>query len=306
MSLSKKPEAFFDIDPPFSKRKNARFAILPAPYERSSSYLKGCAKGPAAIKKASAQVELYEPDVGVEPYRQGIYAAPAVRFGKGSDAKELDRIRKAAEPYIDEGKFLVTLGGEHTIAVPLVKLYCEKHKNITVLQIDAHPDLRDTYEGNPLSHACVGRRIIEHAPLAQVGVRSWCIEQAEFMKKASKRRVGGQKALTVFPAKDIVGKRGWQRKVVDCLSENVYLTLDLDVLDPSVIPAVGTPEPGGIGWYETLDLLKELIRRKRLVGMDIVELKPIKGDTRCDIAAARLLHHTLAYITKYCHLPQRR
>ena len=140
-----KPPPFFDIDPPFSKRENARFVILPAPYERTTSYVKGCAGGPEAIRRASSQVELFEPDVGLEPYRQGIYSAPAVRFGKKSDDLELERIRKAAEPYVAEGKFPVTIGGEHTVAVPLVKLFARRYKKLTVLQLDAHPDLRDSY-----------------------------------------------------------------------------------------------------------------------------------------------------------------
>ncbi len=291
--------SFFDIDPPFNKRENAGFVIIPVPYERTTSYLKGCVKGPEAIKKASAQVELYEPEVDVEPYREGIYTAPAIRFGKESESSELDRIRKVAEPYVAEGKFVVALGGEHTIAVPLVKLFAGKYRNLSVLQIDAHPDLRDSYEGNHLNHACVGRRIIEQAPLVLVGIRSWCAEQQEFIKKAKKRKIRGRKMLSVFPARNIVGKRNWQRKVVECLGDNVYLTLDLDGLDPSVIPAVGTPEPGGLGWYETLDLLKEVIRRRRLVGMDMAELKPVKGDVRGEMAAARLLHRILAYLTKY-------
>jgi agmatinase len=137
----------------------------------------------------------------------------------------------------------------------------------------------------------------------QVGVRSWCAEQDAFMKKASRRKIRGRKALTVFPASKIVGCSGWQKKVADSLSKNVYLTLDLDGLDPGVIPSVGTPEPGGLGWFETLELFKEVIRRRRLVGMDMVELKPIQGDIRGDLAAARMLHHILAYISAFQQKP---
>lgn len=290
-----KTSLYFDVPPRFARLNESRFVILPAPYERTTSYLKGCAKGPQAILEASTQVELFEPDVGIEPYLCGIHTAPAVRFGKGGEAAELDRIRKAAEPFVDAGKFLITLGGEHSITAPLAKLFAEKFHNLTVLHVDAHPDLRNTYQGSPFSHACVGRRVLEHAHMVQVGVRSWCIEQDEFMKKAARKKIKGRLMLRVFPAWDIVGRRGWQRKVVEGLSENVYLTFDLDGLDPSVIPAVGTPEPGGLGWQETIDLLKQVIQHRNLVGMDMVELKPIPGQVQSDMAAARLLHHIIAY-----------
>ena len=290
-----KTSLYFDVPPRFARLNESRFVILPAPYERTTSYLKGCAKGPQAILEASAQVELLEPDIGVEPYLCGIHTTPAVRFGKGDEVTELDRIRKAAEPFVDSGKFLITLGGEHTVTAPLVKLFAEKFRNFSVLHIDAHPDLRDSYQGSSYSHACVARRVIEHAPMVQVGVRSWCIEQDAFMKKAVRKKIAGRPMLRVFPAWDIVGRRGWQRKAVESLSENVYLTFDLDGLDPSVIPAVGTPEPGGLGWYEIINLLKLVIQRRNLVGMDMVELKPIPGQVQSDMAAARLLHHIIAY-----------
>ncbi len=294
---------FFDLDREYAQKKKSRFVILPVPYERTTSYLTGCRRGPEAIRDASSQVELYEPDVDRDPYLNGIHTAPPVRFGKKSIEEELTRIKKAAASYVEEGKFLVAIGGEHTVSVPLVGFFAEKYANLSVLQIDAHPDLRDSYEGSRYSHACVGRRIIETAPIVQVGARSWSVEEREFIKSIRQKKVRGQKAFTLFPAEKIVGKSAWQNKVVEALSENVYLTLDLDGLDPSVIPSVGTPEPGGLGWHETLELLRKVIKNRRLVGMDMVELKPIKGDFRGEIAAARLLHHVLAYLTTYQENP---
>jgi len=294
---------FFDPDPPHARKRSSRFVILPLPYERTTSYLKGCGRGPEAIRNASPQVELYEPEVDNEPCLQGIYTAPPVKFGNKSEEEELDRIRKAAAPHVGEGRFLAAIGGEHTVTVPLAGLFAEKYDELSVLQIDAHPDLRDSYEGSRFSHACVGRRIIETAPLAQVGVRSWSVEEQEFMRSIRRRKVRGRKALAMFPADKIAGKTGWQGKVVEALSENVYLTIDLDGLDPAVIPSVGTPEPGGLGWYETLELLKMVIKNRRVVGMDMVELRPIEGDVRGEMAAARLLHRILAYIATYQENP---
>lgn len=294
-----KRSPFFDLEPRHARKKTSRFVILPVPYERTTSYLKGCKHGPEAVRKAGSQVELYEPELAAEPYLQGIYTAPPVNFGKKSEREELARIRKAAAPYVREGKFLAAIGGEHTVSVPLVELFARKYGNLTVLQIDAHPDLRASYEGSRYSHACVGRRIIEQVPIVQVGVRSWSIEEQEFMDSIRRKKIRGRRALTLFPADKIAGKSGRQARVVEALSENVYLTIDLDGLDPAVVPSVGTPEPGGLGWRETIELLKKVIKNRRLVGMDMVELKPVKGDVRGEMAAARLLHFILACLAVY-------
>lgn len=294
---------FFDIEPEFLKRTKARFVILPVPYERTTTYLKGCADGPDAIRIASPSLEMYEYDVDIEPFRAGIFTAPSVQFGDADEKTELEKIGKAAALYVDDGKFLISIGGEHSISLPLLKLFASRYKDLSVLQIDAHPDLRDSYNGSQFNHACVARRMIEFAPIVQVGIRSWCFEQEQYMRNAQRNKVNGRKALTFFPADQIVGKEGWQKKVLNSLSDNVYLTVDIDGFDPSIFPAVGTPEPGGLGWYETLDLFKNLVREKRLVGMDLVELKPIKGETRSEVAAARLIHHVISYLIKHKKSP---
>lgn len=289
--------SYFDIPTEYSDLKKARFVILPLPYEQTTTFIKGTAHGPEALRAASAQVELFDEETGAEPHLEGIHSAPPVRFGKTQGEKALQKIHGAIFRYVEAGKFVAAIGGEHSVTAGIAPVYSEKYRDLSVLHIDAHPDLRDVYEGSRHNHACVGRRIMEYAPLVQVGVRAWCAEQDAFMKKAAKQKIKGRRALTVFPAHEIAKSKDWIKRVIDALSPRVYLTLDLDGLDPSVIPAVGTPEPGGLQWRETLELLREVIREKTLVGMDMVELCPKKGDITGEFAAARLLHKILAFLT---------
>ncbi len=287
--------SYFDLPPSFTKLEDSAFVILPVPYERTTSYVKGTAKGPEAVLRASWQVELFDEETKKEPYLKGIHSAKPLTFAKEEgELESLHKIGEAVSRYLKLKKFVVSIGGEHSITAGIVPVYAKAFDKISVLQIDAHPDLRDTYEGSPYNHACVGRRILEYAPLVQVGVRAWCKEQEEFMKGNLRKK--REHALKVFPANETKYSKNWIQKVVASLSHNVYLTLDLDGLDPSVMPAVGTPEPGGLSWWQTLELLRAVTAKRKIVGMDVVELCPIEGQIIGDFATARLIYKILAML----------
>ena len=288
-------KSYFDVSAGYRDLKKSRFVILPVPYERTTTFIKGAAAGPEAIRSASAHVELFDEETGVEPYLDGIHSADPVEFGRIHGKEALEKIGRTVRRYVDRGKFVIAIGGEHTITAGIVPVYAKKYADLTVLQLDAHADLRASYEGSRYNHACVGRRILESAPLVQVGIRAISVEEAAFISSAREKKIRGRQALAFFPAHEIQKSRNWISKVVNSLSSHVYLTIDLDGLDPSIIPAVGTPEPGGLGWRETLELLKRVISKRTLVGMDMVELCPRRGDVIGDFAAARLLHKILAY-----------
>lgn len=287
--------SYFDLPPSLTTLENSYIVILPLPYERTTSYIKGAGKGPKALLQASWQVELFDEETGKEPYLKGIHSAKPLIFPhKESEPASLRKIGNAVLRYLKLGKFVVSIGGEHSITAGIVPVYAETFNKLSVLQIDAHPDLRDIYEGSQYNHACVGRRILEHASLVQVGVRAWCAQQEEFIKNYPTQK--NRHPLKVFPAHEIRRSKNWVKKVVDSLSTNVYLTFDLDGLDPSVIPAVGTPEPGGLSWTQTLELLRTVTYERKIVGMDVVELCPIKGQIIGDFAAAKLIYKILAML----------
>ena len=271
----------------YCPRDKARLVILPAPFELSTSYIKGTKKGPEAIIKASAYVELYDEELKTEPYRLGIHTAKSL-FPAKDAAGWVRNISLAVKQILAENKFPVILGGEHTVSVGAIEAYQKSgFPNLSVLQFDAHADLRDSFEGSRLSHACAARRIAEKYPLTQVGIRSLSAEEAEFKK--------GSTNVTTFEASPALRKDTLEG-MISSLTENVYITLDLDVFDPAFVPAVGTPEPGGLNWYEVLEVLRYLTTQKRVVGFDVVELCPLKGSIVSDFLSAKLIYKLIGYI----------
>lgn len=264
---------------------DSKAVILPLPYEGTVSYGKGTSKAPSAILDASKQVELYDEELEIEPYKIGIWTEEALKLGKEPE-KMVGEVYFSAKKHVSAGKFLVSLGGEHSIPTGIVKAYKERYPRLSVLQFDAHADLREEYHGTKFSHAAVMSRIRELCPAVQVGIRSLSKEEAEKAKKNN---------YPIFWAQDIHDNEKWFDKAISRLSDDVYITFDIDVFDPSIMPATGTTEPGGLGWYPVLKFLKEVFKKKNVVGFDLVELAPIKERHDCDFLAARLVHKVIGY-----------
>ena len=283
-----KQKQFGDFEPQYTNPDTAIIAILPVPYDECSTWVKGADKGPQAILDASYNLEFYDIETDSEAFRKGIFAQPVV---EGFDKPEqlAKAICQRTTAMLDKDKFPVILGGEHSVSIGAFEAMASRHSNLTVLQLDAHADLKDSYESSTHSHACVMARAKEYAPVVQVGIRSMDISEKKNMDPER-----------VFLARDICYHQGgeWIERVVSLLTENVYLTIDLDVFDPSVIPATGTPEPGGLGWYDVIALIRAVCSQRNLVGFDIVELCPREHLWASNFLAAKLLYKTLIY--KFC------
>lgn len=276
---------FLEIEPEFSKYDTSKIVVVSAPYERTTSYGKGTKNGPAAILKASQIVEDYDIEAGCEPYKKlGIHTLPEIKFS----SKPHDDIYKTVKKIIADKKTPVLLGGEHSISYGAIKAAKESYPDLSVLQFDAHSDLRDAYHGDKHSHASIMRRVREMCPSVQVGIRSQDLEEVTYLKEAG--LMG-----SIFYAHEFDLSR--ISSIVKQLSGNVYITFDVDAFDPSIMPATGTPEPGGLLWYDCLRILKEVIASKNVVGFDVVELSPKKGMEYCDFTAAKLVYKMISYIS---------
>lgn len=266
--------------------KEAEAFVLPVPFEQTTSYGKGTAKGPAALLTASLQVELWDEELGADVHtKHGVFTSAGLMFGREKVAAALKKVQTAATRVVEQDKFLVSLGGEHSITAPLVAAVAAK-TSVTVLQIDAHADLRDQYLDEPNSHACAMRRTLEYAPTVQVGIRNISEDEA--------RAVPGLRTR-IFYDWNMRDDPAWMDAVVAALGPDVYVTIDLDGLEPGLMPGVGTPEPGGLTWRELTTLLRKVFERRRVVACDVVELCPLKGIISPDFTAARLVYKLLTY-----------
>ena len=266
--------------------KNARVVILPIPLDRTTSYVAGTRNGPREILVASSHMELWDEETGIDVHPIGIFTLPEMEFPFPTMDDVMGDIRRVASELIARGKFPVALGGEHSITPAVVAAVAEKHPGLSVLQIDAHADLRDSYMGTPHNHACAMRRVLEFARATQVGVRSLSTEEAAAAPTLP---------TEIFYDFNMRKDPRWIDRVVDSLGEHVYITIDCDGLDPAIMPAVGTPEPGGLTWYETLALLRRVIEARRVVGCDLVELCPIPGNVAPNFLCAKLIYKILSY-----------
>ncbi|TFH64722.1 MAG: agmatinase, partial [Candidatus Zixiibacteriota bacterium] len=261
--------------------------ILPVPYEETATYGKGTQYAPAAIIAASQEVELFDDELGCEPYLAGIHTAPSVEITSGGAKVQNEIVYKSCRELVQQGKVVGMLGGEHSISFGAVRACLEKYPDLTVLQLDAHADLRDGYLGEPFSHAAVMRRIRELTKKTfGVGIRNYSSEENDYIKAEQ---------VSSCSARNAYRNPRWVDEVVEQLSGDVYLTFDLDAFDPSLLPATGTPEPGGLMWYPVLELLRRVITKCRLVSFDVVELSPIEGNHASDFVAAKLTHKIIGY-----------
>jgi len=295
MKVLGKKKNFLAIEKEFSSLEQSQIAILPIPFEATTSYGKGTKYGPEEILRASAYVEFYDDETEKELcFDKGIATLKPLNFNKLNTKEALALIETNTEKILELGKFLVCLGGEHTITLPVVKLFFKKFPNMSILQFDAHSDLRIEYEDNPYSHACVMARILEFFPserIVQVGIRALCKEEAELIKEKS--------INTYFASKIKQNSYGsdWISKVVDSLSEEVYITFDVDFFDPAIMPSTGTPEPEGFNYTQAIEIVRQVVRSgRKVVGFDVVELAPIKNIHHPNLTTARLIYKMLNII----------
>lgn len=280
---------FGGIEPEYADFERALFVVLPVPYDLTSTYRSGSRLGPAAILDASANMELYDEELGQETYRCGIHTLPFLEVDARGPKEMIETIRQKTVEVLQADRIPVTLGGEHSISFGCVQAMKEKYPALTVLQFDAHADLRDAYQGSPYSHASVARRISECCPLVQAGIRSMSAEEADFLADSQ---------IKSFSADYILEGKDWCEAIAGHLKGDVYISVDLDVLDPAFMPATGTPEPGGIGWKDMLRLIRAISEKCRIRGFDVVELSPIPGLVAPDFLAAKLTYRMMGYALK--------
>jgi len=274
---------------PAHSLRDALFVVVPVPYDLTSTYQPGSRRGPAAIIEASTNMELYDEELKKETYLAGIHMTLPLTIDARGPKNMINAVRKKIATVSAQNKIPVMLGGEHSISLGAVQALKEKYSKLKVLQLDAHADLRESYQGSSYSHASVARRISEICPLIQVGIRSMSKEEADFLP---------QSKVKSYSADFAMEKKNWCETICKNLSGDVFVTIDLDVFDPSIMPSTGTPEPGGIYWRDVLRLLKLVSRSCKIRGFDVVELAPIPGIIAPDFMAAKLIYRFMGYITK--------
>jgi agmatinase len=285
------PHNFLGIDPEHAGWDRSRVAILPVPYEATVSYQSGTKRGPAAILEASRYVETYDQELDREPFEIGIHTFPALHLSGAGPEQAIRELREACDHILAEAgdRLLVTLGGEHSISSAPILAHAARlgDGRISVLQLDAHSDLRLEYEGSPYSHAAVMARCLDRVDITAVGIRAVSREERELMRRSP--------SVTTIFAEEMWRSDEWIDRALASLGETVYITFDVDYFDPAIIPATGTPEPGGGAWYPTLALLRRVFNERRVVGVDVVELAPIAGNAAPDFAVAKLIYKMIGY-----------
>ncbi|WP_313111909.1 agmatinase [Aequorivita sediminis] len=276
-------KTYAGIPQQYAALETSKIVLIPVPYDGTSTWQKGADKGPDAFLDASENMELYDIETQSEVYKQGVYLADAITENSSPEAM-VDAVHKTTKDYIKRNKFVTLFGGEHSISIGSIRAFNECFDNLTVLHIDAHADLRKEYEGTKCNHACAVYEASQNTNLVQVGIRSMDIAETRVMDEEK-----------VFFAHDMVKDEYWIDKVIEALGDNVFITFDLDAFDPSILPSTGTPEPGGLLWYETLDFLKQVFEEKNVVGFDIVELCPKEDEKSSDFVAAKLYYKMLSY-----------
>ena len=277
---------FLGLDGEAVALDRARVVLVPVPYDRTASYGKGAASGPRAILEASTHMELYDDELDVEPCTIGVHTAPPVSGNEDPPEMMAGKVEAAVARYLEMGKMPVVLGGEHSVSIGAMRAYEKAYPGLSIVQLDAHGDLRKSFEGTEYNHACVMRHFAVRIPTLQIGIRSMCREESQFAR---------DKNLRVIPANDFIRRPEEALREVDRLSGEIYLTIDVDFFDPAIMPSTGTPEPGGPGWYDTLDLIWGICSRKNLVGFDVTELSPSGDNVAPDFLTAKLVYKTIAY-----------
>lgn len=276
-------KTYAGIPAEFSKLEQSKIVLIPVPYDGTSTWQKGADKGPEAFLHASENMELYDIETQTEVYKQGIYLADAVTENSSPEAM-VDAVHKTTKQFIKRNKFVTLFGGEHSISIGTIRAFKDMFEDLTVLHIDAHADLRQSYEGSTCNHACAVYEASQTTNLIQVGIRSMDVIETTVMDEDK----------TYF-AHEMAEDDNWIDAAIDQMTDNVFITFDLDAFDPSIMPSTGTPEPGGLLWYETLEFLKQVFEEKNVVGFDIVELCPNANEKSSDFLAAKLYYKMLSY-----------
>ena len=276
-------KTYAGIPAEFSKLENAKIVLIPVPYDGTSTWQKGADKGPEAFLNASENMELYDIETDSEVYQQGVFLADAVTENSSPEAM-VEAVHEVTKKFINKNKFVTIFGGEHSVSIGTIRAFNEMYPSLTVLHIDAHADLRKEYEGSTCNHACAVYEASQTTNLIQVGIRSMDVMEKSIMDFDK----------TYF-AHEMAVDDNWMDSAIDQMTDNVFITFDLDALDPSIMPSTGTPEPGGLLYYETLDFLKQVFEEKNVVGFDIVELCPNAKDKSSDFLAAKLYYKMLSY-----------
>lgn len=267
----------------FAQLEKAKVVLIPVPYDGTSTWGKGADKGPQAFLEASENMELYDIETNSEVYKQGIHLTSPITENNTPEAM-VNAVHKTTKEFIKRNKFVTLFGGEHSISIGSIRAFDECFDNLTVLHLDAHADLRESYDGTKYNHACAVHEARQTTNLVQVGIRSMDVIEKTFMDVEN-----------TFFAHDMVTDEYWMDTVIEAMTDNVFITFDLDVLDPSIMPSTGTPEPGGLLYYETLDFLRQVFQEKNVVGFDMVELCPNTSDKSSDFLAAKLYYKMLSY-----------
>lgn len=278
-----KTNTYAGIPEEFAKLENSKIVLIPVPYDGTSTWQKGADKGPEAFLNASENMELYDIETDTEVYQQGVFLAEAITENTSPESM-VDAVHETTKKYIKKNKFVTIFGGEHSVSIGTIRAFNEMYPSLTVLHIDAHADLRKEYEGSTCNHACAVYEASQTTNLIQVGIRSMDVMEKTVMDEDK----------TYF-AHEMAIDDSWVDSAIDQMTDNVFITFDLDALDPSIMPSTGTPEPGGLLWYETLEFLKQVFAEKNVVGFDIVELCPNAKDKSSDFLAAKMYYKMLSY-----------
>jgi len=276
--------SFGGLPAEYRQAASSRIVVVPVPYDLTSTWMKGADKGPEAIMRASGTVELYDIETDSQVHLHGIFTDEPVGQGDLLPEKMVEAVRTRVAGHLANGKFVVLVGGEHSVSIGAIQAHARQFPGLSVLQLDAHADLRDEYEGSRYNHACVMARARESCPIVQVGIRSMDVSEKPAMDRSR-----------VFFAENLQDGRAWIDEVVEKLAEQVYITIDLDVFDPSIMSSTGTPEPGGLRWYDVLALMKAVCRRREVVGFDVVEMCPVENQWAPEFLAAKLIFKILTY-----------
>ncbi|MFV0345106.1 MAG: agmatinase [Bacteroidales bacterium] len=281
--MSDIPKTFADIPEEYADANKAAILLQAIPYDGTSTYVKGADRAFEEFMKASPQIEFYDIETDSEVYRRGIAVVPEI--GKcDSPSQMVAEVYAKTKELLERGKFLTFLGGEHSVSIGVLRAFSEKYNDLSVLHLDAHADLRKEYQGSPFNHACAMHEVSQRNNLVQVGIRSMDISELEYCDKAK-----------TFFAHDIHGNDAWMDKAVEDLGDNVYISLDLDALDPSIMSSTGTPEPGGLQWYQCLKLLRKVFEKRNVVGFDLVELAPMEQNHASTFLVVKLFYKMLSY-----------
>lgn len=276
-------KTFAGIPLEYASLEKAEIVLIPVPYDGTSTWGKGADKGPEAFLEAAQNMELYDIETDLEVYKQGVFLASSLEMFD-SPEEMVKGVYDSVKKYLYGGKLVSLFGGEHSISIGAMRAFSEQFPDLTILQLDAHTDLRPEYGGTPYNHACAMYEVSKKHRLVQVGIRSMDISEKEHLQENH-----------VFYAHKMHVDKNWQKRALDLLNGPIYVSIDLDVFDPSIFPSTGTPEPGGLGWYETLDFLRKVFGSKKVVGFDMVELAPNQNEKSSDFLAAKLYYKLLSY-----------